>query len=271
MKALTFVVRFETAQFKLHHQKLARRTYLIPPPSAVAGLFGAILGVPREELKKFCEEKRVLAGAELRSLGGHYVTISRIFKFDRKRRAIMSLLKNYWEGAKRAYEGKKYRRAYKEMDELRPLKESEELFRPEYKLAIAAEDEVVEEGLRRLRELDFEYEIFGGNDYHFVDYVGDAREARLVKSREGAGYCPSERVREVRVQERRLGTMHGTRRLVEGRGERVPMLVISPVGPALEDFVFAYRAIIVADTEMDAVQDEESTIFVFDPVRYLVP
>ena len=50
MHALTFIIQFQTAQFKKHLLKLFRGTYLIPPPSVVAGVFGAILGVDRLSL-----------------------------------------------------------------------------------------------------------------------------------------------------------------------------------------------------------------------------
>ncbi|MEM1522160.1 MAG: CRISPR-associated protein Cas5 [Thermofilaceae archaeon] len=264
MKALTFIVRFRTAQFKQHYQKLARRTYLIPPPSAVAGIFGAILGVPWNQLKEFCSKHGVRAGAELRSLEGYYVTISRIFKFDQERSSregILRLLRDYWSGSSKAYY---------DMLGLRPLKESEELFRPEYKLAIAAKDGVVEEGLRRLRNLDFEYEIFGGNDYHFVEYVGDAQEAEFVRSAEGVGYCPAEHVLQIRAQGRRYEVVCNTELLVSRRSS-LPLVVSAPVGPGLEYFTFVYRAVIVAKSEIDAVRDRESVIFVYDPSRYLVP
>ncbi|GAY26332.1 hypothetical protein ATG_15350 [Desulfurococcaceae archaeon AG1] len=266
MKALTFVVRFHTAQFKLHHQKLTRRTYLIPPPSAIAGFFGAILGIPREDLKRFCEEQKVMVGAELRSLGGYYVTASRIFKFDQRRSSIegiVSLLKEFQQNPEKVY---------KDIDGLRPLKESEELFEPEYKFAIAAEDKIIEEGLRRLRELDFIYDVFGGNDYHFIDYIGDVKEAILIKSVEGTGYCPEKLVQDIRAWEYKYELVYNTKYyLVERRDKRLPLIVVAPVGPELENFVFVYRATIVAKSEIDAVQDKESTIFVFDPVRYLVP
>lgn len=261
MKALTFKVRFETAQFKTHHLKLTRGTYLIPPPSAVAGSFGAILGIPRNRLKEYCTQYKLLAGAGLISLGGVYTTYSRIFKFHRNVDKIIELLKE-WTSVKTS-------KVYKQVVELTPLKESEELFEPEYKFAIVAEDEVIEEGLRRINSLDFVYEIFGGNDYHFMHFVGEAKEARYIKSKEGIGYCPKDDFSQLAVENYRI--LAEPKYTTGSERERLPIVIFSPVGPKMEIFAFVYRANIITKVEKDAVQDREDTIFVYDPVRYLVP
>ena len=146
MIALTFIVRFLTAQFKDHMQKMTRRTYLIPPPSAIAGIFGAILGLKREELYKVSNE--MLAGAELRFLGGRIVTSARIFKMDRLPSALISLLRRY-------YSGERSEDVIKDMQGLLTIKESEELYMPEYKFAIASPNKaLIEEGMKRLKEYD---------------------------------------------------------------------------------------------------------------------
>jgi len=264
---LTFVVRFQTAQFKTHFQKLVRKTYLIPPPSAVVGLFCAILGISRNKLKNFCKEKNILAGAELRSLEGYYTTFSRIFKLDRNYKDIIELL-NEWSSHKPT--GKRQLRdVYKDIAGLTPIKESEELFKPEYKFAIAANNEIVKEGLRRIRELDFEYDIFGGNDYHFVEYIGDAREAHLIKSREGSGYCPTEDVQRIKAQNYTIIT--DAKYSLRNGGLRPPIVIFAPIGPKMKTFAFVHGASIITTLKKDAVYDGESTIFVYDPTRCLVP
>ncbi|MEM4889652.1 MAG: CRISPR-associated protein Cas5, partial [Thermosphaera sp.] len=181
---MTFIVRFSTAQFKDHMQKMTRRTYLIPPPSAVAGLFGAILGLKERELYEVSGE--MLAGAELRFLGGRTVTSTRIFKIDRSPSELIKLLRRY-------YSGERSKEIIKDIQGLLTIKESEELYAPEYKFAIASSNEaLIKEGLRRLREYDFEYDIVGGNDYHFVEFIGNPKPARLEESLEGYGYCRCE-------------------------------------------------------------------------------
>jgi len=265
LRALIFTVRFQTAQFRVHHQKLTRRTYLIPPPSAVAGFFGAILGISRTRLRNFYEEKKLLAGAELCKLGGYFTTISRIYKFDRDAREIRKLLEEWLL--------RKHKRnlvdIYKDMMGLMPLKESEELFSPEYRYAIVANDEVIEEGLRRIETLDFEYDVFGGNDYHFVEYIGDAHEAKIVKSSKGRGYCPKNFF--AKVESRNYRVILNSEHTLKENDEHLPIVLFETIGPEVETFVFVFRAEIITNREIDAAQDERSTIFVYDPVRYLVP
>lgn len=266
LDALTFVVRFQTAQFKLHFQKLARRTYFIPPPSAVAGFFGAIMGVERSELRNFCKKQSVLVGAELRHLEGFYITISRIFKFDRDKNGIVQLLEEFLSRkpiGKRGLEN-----VYKDMLGLLPLKESEELLKPEYKFAIVAKDIVVKECLRRILEFDFKYDVFGGNDYHFVEYIGNVREGHLIKSKEGSGYCPAKYLGRIKSEAYTIIT--DTTYIPTSGIPQTPIVIFAQVGPRMEDFAFVYRANIVTNQEINAVSDGESTIFVYDPRGYLV-
>lgn len=266
LDALTFVVRFQTAQFKLHFQKLARRTYLIPPPSAVAGFLGAMMGVERSELRNFCKKQNVLAGAELRHLEGFYTTISRIFKFDRDKNGIVQLLGEFL--SRKPTGKRRLEEVYKDMLGLLPLKESEELFKPEYKFAIAARDTVVKECSRRLLEFDFKYDVFGGNDYHFVEYIGNVREGRLIESKKGSGYCPAKYLGQIKSE---VYTIITDTMYIPNRGiPQTPIVIFAQIGPHMENFAFVYRADIIITQETNAVSDGESTIFVYDPTRYLV-
>lgn len=264
--AFTFKILFKTAQFKPHYEKLRRSTYLIPPPSAVAGIIGAILGIDTKELKKFCKENSILTGAMLCNLGGYYVTLSRIFKFDRGASGIETLLRQYLYPKSK----KELNNALKRLQELMPVKESEELFRPAYKLAVAGNENVISECKSRLKELRFEYEIFGGNDYHLVEYIGAAREARLSGGKLGSGYCPLKLFEGVKSPEyKMILDMKST--LNRNRDISLPFINISVIGPVLEQFIFVYGAEIVAKKHIDMVDDGEDKIFVYDPARYLVP
>ncbi|MEM3587875.1 MAG: hypothetical protein QXO71_11210, partial [Candidatus Jordarchaeaceae archaeon] len=154
------------------------------------------------------------------------------------------------------------------LQELIPIKESEEIFRPLHKLAVAGNETVIKECIDRLKELDFEYEIFGGNDYHMVEEIGDIREAKLVKEKVGSGYCPLEFFEDVKSSEYEVDLEGGL------RGRKIaslPLVSISVIGPSLERFIFAYGTEIIAREYIDAVNDEEDKIFVYNPVRYLVP
>jgi CRISPR-associated Cas5-like protein len=259
-------VRFQTAQFKLHFQKLARGTYLIPPPSAVAGFLGAVMGVERSELKNFCKKHNLLAGAELRHLEGFYATISRIFKFDRDRKSVVQLLEEFL--LRKPIGKRKLEEVYKDMLGLLPLKESEELFKPEYKFAIVARDTVVKECLRRLLRFDFMYDVFGGNDYHFVEYIGNVRKGHFIESKKGSGYCPAKYLGRIEAE---AYTLIADTSFIPNRGiPQTPIVIFAQVGPNMEGFAFVYRADIITTQELKAVSDGESTIFVYDPTGYLV-
>ncbi|MEM2374455.1 MAG: CRISPR-associated protein Cas5 [Thermoproteota archaeon] len=230
MKALTFIVRFLTAQYKDHMHKLTRRTYLIPPPSAVAGTFGAILGLKLKDLYEISDE--MLAGAELRSLKGRIVTLARIFKCKKVKGGVQELL---------------------------TIKESEELYMPEYKFAIASADEaLIEEGMRRLKEYDFEYDIFGGNDYHFIEFIGDPKPAKLEKSSEGYGYCRREDYYD--VDRKSFNIVWGAK----GFDNKATPLVmpVKFLANIKEDFIQVYGAKILLKSEREVVNDGESKIFV---------
>ncbi|MCF8884371.1 MAG: CRISPR-associated protein Cas5 [Aigarchaeota archaeon] len=250
MKALTFIVRFLTAQYKEHMQKMTRRTYLIPPPSVVAGMFGAILGLKKEELYKFSDE--ILAGAELRFLGGRIITSARIFKIDRPPSAITSLLKRY-------YGGERNKDLIKIMQSLLTIKESEELYTPEYKFAIASlNGALMEDFMKRLKEYDFEYDVFGGNDYHFIEFIGDPKPAELEKSSEGYGYCRREDFEGIDTETFNIAwEMRGF------GGELTPVIMpVTFLANIKEDFIQVYGAKIRLKSEREVVNDCESKIFV---------
>ncbi|MEM1604526.1 MAG: CRISPR-associated protein Cas5 [Zestosphaera sp.] len=244
MKALTFTVRFLTAQYKDHMQKMTRKTYLIPPPSAVAGMFGAILGLERRELYNISDE--MLAGAELRFLGGRTITLARIFKIGHAPVTLVKLLEKY-------YSGERSGDLIKDIQGLLTIKESEELYMPEYKFAIASSNEaLIEEGMRRLKEYDFKYDVFGGNDYHLVEFIGDPKPARLEKSVEGYGYCRREDFKEVEIEA--SSTSHkGLTPLI------MPVMFLADVK---ETFIQVYGAKVRLKNEREVVNDGESKVFV---------
>ena len=256
MKALTFKVRFLTAQFKDHTSKLTRRTYLIPPPSVVAGIFGAILGLKRKELVELSKE--MLAGAELKSLKGRTVNLARIFKFDRSASQLLTLIKSYYENRSKVI---------KDIQGILTIKESEELYMPEYKFAVASSDEsLMDEGIRRLRDFDFQYEIFGGNDYHFVEFMGEPRIAKMDRSREGYGYCPREYFE--RIEAESFNIAYNTNAI---EGTRSPIVMpVTFLANVNKEFVQAYRAKIITKRELNVVDDGESKIFVYEVSPFLV-
>jgi CRISPR-associated protein Cas5 subtype I-B len=63
MKSLILEISFSEAFFKVHYTKGFRLTYPIPLPTTVAGIFGALLGIERWEVKSFFKD--FLFGAKL--------------------------------------------------------------------------------------------------------------------------------------------------------------------------------------------------------------
>jgi CRISPR-associated Cas5-like protein len=261
MKALTFSIKFYTAQFKDHAQKMTRKTYLIPPPSVVAGIFGAILGISKDELVKMSEN--ILAGAEMRFLGGRIVTFSRIFKIDRPTKELLKLLRLYHAGIK-IHKGIN---VLKDIQSLLTIKESEELYLTEYKFALASTDErLIDEGYRRIENLEFEYEIFGGNDYHFVDHIGKPKYAILEKSYEGYGYCPREDFN--RIEADSFSIVRNIELITE---KNIPVILpVRFLANVNKDFLQVYGAKIISKRELDVVNDRESKIFVYNVKPFLV-
>ena len=257
MKALTFTARFLTAQYKEHTQKMTRRTYLIPPPSAVAGIFGAIMGIKREKLVDIGEE--IWAGAELKSLEGRITTLARIFKIDRPASKLLDLVREYYYGERS--------KVIKDVQGLLTIKESEELYMPEYKFAIASSNEtLIDEGLKKLGEYDFEYEVFGGNDYHFPEFIGDPKPAKVEKSREGCGYCPREDLDRVETESFNVAFNVDALEWIKPP-IIVPVMFLANVNM---EFVQVYGAKIVAKRELNVVNDGENKIFIHEVKPFLV-
>ena len=253
LKGFTFTVRFITAQFKEHTQKLVRRTYLIPPPSAIAGFIGAVLGLKREELAKLSEE--MWAGAELKSLEGQLITLARIYKLER---GVEGIIKQFYVDR---------RKVYKEVREILTIKESYELFRPTYKFALASTREsLIDEAVNRLKNLDFEYEVFGGNDYHFVEYIGDVKTASVEASREGCGYCPREYFKNVKAYS--YSAIPDLSKLKQFKAPLIiPAIFLANVHA---EYIQVFGAEIITSKELFVVNDGDSKVFVYNVKPFLV-
>ena len=261
MRAITFTVRFTTAQFKDQTQRLSRRTYLIPPPSAVAGFLGAILGLSRRELYEASRE--LLTGAELCELRGWSVSISRIFKMDRPMASLLELLRAYYRLAELSEERRI--QVVEDVRELLTIKESEELYAPKYKFAVASSNgELIDRSANRLRNLDFEYDVFGGNDYNFIDEAGDVRLATVTKSRSGRGYC-----RRTDFDRMETISFDVVRDITWAKRLPLMMPVVFLRAGVPEEFIQVYGADILTREEVDVVDDGESKVFVYNVRPFL--
>jgi len=258
LKGLTFTIRFQTAQFKEHTQKLTRRTYLIPPPSVVAGLFGAILGISRNNLYEL--GKKILTGADLINFEGRTVNLARIFRIDKSVTQLINILKKYYN-----IDNKERLEIIKNIQELLPTKESEELYMAEYKFAIASSDEnLIDKGFRRLRDLDFEYDIFGGNDYHFVDFIGNASYANVKKRNQARGYCR-------RKDFEGIGASSFEITWNISNAQRIPLVIpVTFLANVNEEFIAVYGTDIISKRELYVVDDGKSQIFVYEVAPFIV-
>jgi CRISPR-associated Cas5-like protein len=82
MKALLVEISFSEAFFKVHYTRGFRLTYPIPLPTSVAGIFGAFLGIKREELRKECNG--MFFGAKMVKYGSIVSENARFIQYKRK-------------------------------------------------------------------------------------------------------------------------------------------------------------------------------------------
>ncbi len=216
--AAIFQVRFETAQFRKHLTKLYRDTYLIPLPSSVLGFIGAVLGVDRRNLQDFSCKNGVMTGAAMLGYEGLISETMTVVKMKDWRSFI------------------------------RTPKRSVLLYRPSYLFAVSSTREVVDELIHRLQKMDFQYEVFGGNDYNFLMDVGEVRRAKYVEADSGTGYC-------------RLSEVQGWK----GKGE----LRVDEVNDGeVSKYAFSYN-LTLKTVRRPAVTDGSVTIFVHESWRFL--
>lgn len=264
-KAVTLKVGFVTAQFKEHSSRLVKRTYLIPPPSVVAGFFGAIMGY---SLSRLCEKSDELyAGGELLNLEGRTVTYVRIFKIDRGIHALKKLIEEYHNITRLSPEKRK--EVIENIGELLTIKESEELYRPVYKFAIASTDPAfIEELHKRIKERNFAYEPFGGNDYHLVEFIGDDVKVtdNVFRSKVGRGYCPADIFETIESKSYNIVWQLNALKDIE-RPVVIPARIIANVN---KEFIQVYRANIIVKEEQYVVDDGESKVFIYKVKDFLV-
>lgn len=216
MKGITFKIHFFSAHFKLHKVKRFKDTYIIPLPSSIAGMIGSIFGVEREHFKEWTRENNLYCGAKLLDYKGVNPEYSILWKFDNFEDVIRS------------------------PDYIRILVE------PVYIIGVAGKKNLVEELFERLKTLNFEAPIFGGNDYHFVKYIGDVKMGELVKSNKGEGYLSRDLVRNI----------------YNFNGVSAQIYVAYVRASIRKDFVFVYNGYIESSEPVDIVEDGANKIFV---------
>lgn len=219
--ALTFPINFFTAHFKLHKVKRYRDTYMIPTPSTIGGIIGAIFGVPREKILEWFREKMLFTGAKLVEYDGVASDYETLLKF------------------------KNFNKLIRTPDKARII------INPTYIIAVAGERSFIEELFERIENLEFEFFVFGGNDYHFTKGIGRPKFAAFRKSKQGEGILPVSQLDNI----------------VPYEGARAKIFTEYVRGDFREDFVFVIGGRILAKVEREVVDDGENRIFVYDVVK----
>ncbi len=171
MKAVLVEVEFPEAVFTSHYTKGFRETYLIPLPTSVAGMFGAMLGIERYNMPSFIRNKWF--GAKLLSYNG----VGReIYLFPKiKGKADKNTWNVEWAPA---FQGI--------------------VNNPRYLIAMASEDEGLLRDVLRSLGRGLVYLPYGGlNDFIALDVEvhGDLYDVELTKEVEG--YAPEDDVATV--------------------------------------------------------------------------
>ncbi len=216
MRAVLVEVEFPEAVFTSHYTKGFRETYLIPLPTSVAGMFGAMLGIERHNMPSFIRNKWF--GAKLLSYNG----VGReIFVFPKIKDKAKDESGNYrWKV--------EWAPAFQGI-----------VNNPRYLIAMASEDEGLLRDVLRSLGKGLVYLPYGGlNDFIALDVKvhGDLYEVELT--REVEGYAPEEDVETVIPMEG--GEMYKS--YVKYRGD-------------VATFIMVYRARIRLKREIYAVKD----------------
>ncbi|RLG20791.1 hypothetical protein DRN74_04640 [Candidatus Micrarchaeota archaeon] len=161
MQPHVFSVSFFTAHFKRHETKKFRSSYLLPPPTVIWGIIGAIFGVEREKLGRFAKENNLIVGAELCNFKGLAIEKATLMPWDKKDRMF-----------------------------IRTVEDFEFLIEPHYRIGVYAKEGFIEELKKRIEKRDFEFDIYGGISDCFLKDIENENKAEFMERREARGMIP---------------------------------------------------------------------------------
>ena len=159
MQPHTFLISFFTAHFKRHETKKFRSTYIIPPPTAIWGIIGAMFGIEREKLNEFAQEHHLTVGAELCELKG----------LATEKATLMS-----WDDTKF----------------IRTIEDFEFLIEPKYRIGVYAEVEFIEKLKEKIEKRTFKFDIYGGISDCFLKDIENEHAATFMKGTVARGMIP---------------------------------------------------------------------------------
>jgi len=124
-------------------------------------MIGAIFGVRREVLIDFVKKHNITVGAELCNIKGLAIEKATLMPWDKERRHY-----------------------------IRAVEDFEFLIEPTFRIAVYAEDGLVEELKRRIEKLNFEFDIYGGISDCFLKDIENEKHAKFEMKKEVRGMIP---------------------------------------------------------------------------------
>jgi len=161
MEAHTFLISFFTAHFKRHETKKFRSSYILPPPTAIWGIIGAIFGVEREELNKFARENNFIVGSELCAFKGLATEKATLMPYDTGNRIF-----------------------------IRTIEDFEFLIQPSFKIGVYAKTDMIEELKQKIEKRYFEFDIYGGISDCFLKDIKNEESAEFAEKTDVRGMIP---------------------------------------------------------------------------------
>ncbi len=162
MQAHAFSISFFTAHFKRHETKKFRSSYILPPPTVIWGILGAIFGVEREQLSEFARKNNLSVGAEL---------------YDFKGLATEKATLMPWDDGTKMF--------------IRTVEDFEFLIEPRYLVGVSAKEELIRELEKRIEKRNFEFDIYGGISDCFLKDIKNENDAKFIEQTKVRGMIPA--------------------------------------------------------------------------------
>lgn len=170
MNAILLKITFSEAQFRVHHTIGFRNTYLIPLPPTLAGIFAALLGLPREKVPDH--------------FGSHYFGAKLIdFKGICKELTTFVQYKTYRKDTIESEWG---------------VMSSMILNTPTYIIASASNGSIINQLYDNLKE-GIVYYPYGGQCDYFTENFEILEVKEVTKSNRVENYAPQDLVKHVKI------------------------------------------------------------------------
>lgn len=169
MPAILIEISFFEALFKQHYTKGFKLSYPIPLPTSVAGIFGALLGIAREEIKEKFKD----------------------FYFGAK---LLNLPRENYENTTFIQIGKKFK------DWPPGVAFTQILHEPIYKIAMANKNEKEINKIFQKLSAGFKFLPYGGQNDYFVKDIKILRIEEMKESDVVENYAPKDWVKKIEIE-----------------------------------------------------------------------